>query len=160
MRLFVLLVAIVNFLLSLGFALYGVSIIAQSAIMDPLLMAVFMWAVLSGFCNVCVVYWVAEEGPTGAGDSDASWRLEKRMKAVEKKLGIDVGLSNLQGTREERVEPVRAAELTIWEHELVEKLRKKGFSYPEKALDGYIRGKMTSGKTREQAIKEIDEEYS
>jgi hypothetical protein len=46
---------------SLGFAFYGISIIAELGVMNTLLMTVFLWAVLSSFCSLCVVYWVAKD---------------------------------------------------------------------------------------------------
>jgi hypothetical protein len=46
------------------------------------------------------------------------------------------------------------------ELELVEKLRKKGYTDPEKAMEGFIRGKMSTGKTREEAVKELNEQYT
>ena len=164
MRLLVLIVAIINFTLGLGFALFGVFVIASVGMMDPLVMAILLWAVLSGFCNLCVVYWVAteEEGGsvsgTGVDDWSARVRLERRLIEIEKKLGLGAQAHELPRTQKDLVEPARAPELSPTELKLVEKFREKGFIYPEKVLEGFIQGKMGLGKTREQAIKEVDEE--
>ena len=59
--------------------------------------------------------------------------------------------------RRERV-AIETAKSATLDPRLVEKFSKK-FLYPEKALRSLIENRMREGKTREQALKEIEEEH-
>lgn len=74
-------------------------------------------------------------------------------------------VDNMIGAREREVVKKSAREYEVLdprrEHALAEKLSlSKKFIFPEKALKGLIEQKLSQGKTREQALKEIEEEFS
>jgi hypothetical protein len=83
MRLFVLIVANINFVLGVGFALYGISIFADLGVMNTLLLIVFLWAILSGFCNLCVVYWVAHDEDRMVAASSGAQNARSRVDRLE-----------------------------------------------------------------------------
>lgn len=100
-----------------------------------------IWVVLTAFCLVAVSLWVAQDG----GDISLIQRKISEMTQSAKK--------------ENEVTPSVESPATteIIDQNLVEKLSKK-YLNPEQALKHLIDLKTKQGKTREQAIKEIEEE--
>jgi len=96
-----------------------------------------IWAVVTDLCLVAIAYWVARDGERIDDMTTAISKLERPPATPPERVGVE----------NEGLDP-----------RLVEKLSKK-FIYPEKALKGLVEMKMSQGKTREQAVKEIEQEY-
>jgi hypothetical protein len=115
--------------------------IAQLGIQYSWLNLFVIWMVLTAFCLVAVSLWVAQDG----GD----------ISLIQHKIS-----ELTQSARKEKEEPTSVespATTEIIDQNLLEKLSKK-YLHPEQALKHLIDLKTRQGKTREQAIKEIEEE--
>jgi hypothetical protein len=82
----VLIVAILNFAIGLGFSLYGMSIFASSGFLNTFFMIFFLWVVLSAFCNVCVVFWVATDKDSIEAESSGAQNTEMRLSELAKEV--------------------------------------------------------------------------
>ena len=145
-------VAIVNFVLSLGFASYGMAIFAELGATSTLLVIIFLWAVLSGFCGLCVVYWVARDGD--------------RLNDIEARTdSLRADINNLRGvaeeTTQEQVEKIQTQTVSpvdrIEEMKalLIERYRREGYVHPELLLQSKLKTKIDAGSTPEQALQEL-----
>ncbi len=86
MRWMVLIVAILNFAIGLGFSLYGMSLFASSGLLSTFFMIFFLWVVLSAFCNVCVVFWVATDKDSIGAVSSSAQSTETRLSELAKEV--------------------------------------------------------------------------
>jgi hypothetical protein len=94
------------------------------------------WAILISLCNVCIAYWVAEDEEYNSDyDDTRTMMLEERSK-----------------TKSEESEPRL--------RNLITKYEKKGLLNPGLFLEHKIAQKVELGKTREQAITEMEKEES
>lgn len=141
LRYLVFIVFLINFIFVLISAIIAFTAIAQLGVQYSWLNLFIVWGVLTAFCLVAVSLWVAQDG----GDISL----------------IQHEISELtQSAKKEKEEPTSVESPTTTElidRNLVEKLSKK-YVHPEQALKHLIDLKTKQGKTREQALKEIEEE--
>jgi len=62
MRWVVFLIVLLNFLIGIMGVAYVASSIAELGLLSGQFSALALWAILTAFCNVCIAYWVAEDG--------------------------------------------------------------------------------------------------
>jgi len=129
-------ILLVNFVLGL----IGLSFLAYELrkVFSPGLgwIAFAAWAILISLCNVCIAYWVAEDEEYNSDyDDTRTMMLEERSK-----------------TKSEESEPRL--------RNLITKYEKKGLLNPGLFLEHKIAQKVELGKTREQAITEMEKEES
>lgn len=130
---------LINFILGLIGALGFLSALHRLAWYEPLLSFLLilwvLWAIVIGFCMVCIAYWVAEDERLNSGfdymQSPTRQKWEETHRNTSEKLG--------QLPRS-----------------LIDKYAEKGYANPELFLEHEIAEKMASGKTKQQAIEEMD----
>ena len=130
---------LINFILGLIGALYVLSVLHRLAWYEPLLSSMLilwaLWAIVMGFCMVCIAYWVAEDE-----------RLPSRVNYAQ----------SLTERKREETRRTRSERLGQLPRSLIDKYAEKGYANPELFLEHEIAEKTASGKTRQQAIEEMD----
>jgi hypothetical protein len=134
-------VFLINFIFALITAIIAFISIAQLGPQYSWLNLIVIWGVLTAFCLTAISLWVAQDG----GDISL---IQRRISELT------------QSAKKESREPTPVespAKAEVVDQNLLEKLSKK-YLHPEQALKHLIDVKMSQGKTRDQAIKEIEEE--
>ncbi len=134
-------VFLINFIFVLVGAIFAFMSIAQLGEQYSWANLFVIWVILTAFCLVAVSLWVAQDG----GD----------ISLIQRKISEMTQSAKKENEVTPSVESPATTE-TI-DQNLVEKLSKK-YLNPEQALKHLIDLKTKQGKTREQAIKEIEEE--
>jgi hypothetical protein len=153
-------VFILNFILVLIFAVAIIGTFIELKVVGTELVWVFLlvaWSVLNSACLVALAHWVREDADRI--DTLANTTAELEESSRTRTTSQVANMSKWKHAEQEPTIKKDMLEDFVPDPRLLEKLSKK-FIYPEKALKGLIEMKLSQGRTREQAIKEIEEEYS
>ena len=101
MRWLVFLIVLVNFLIGLIGVAYAFSLVTRLGVLSGEFSALALWAILTAFCNVCMAYWVAEDG-------DSIRELTSRRRIKVKKGESDEERKKIE---EEEIEEFERLEL-------------------------------------------------
>jgi hypothetical protein len=141
LRYLVFIVFLINFIFILISAIFAFIAIIQLGVQYSWLNLIIIWDVVSASCLVALSLWVAQDG----GDiSLLQAKISELIQSAKKE--------NKQPTPVESPSTIETSD-----QNLVEKLSKT-YLHPQQALKHLIDLKMNQGKTREQALKEIEEE--